>query len=521
MPAPKQLCVAVLAAIATLAAELPATACPFCSSTSQTLTEEMASMDVAVIAELIEPAEEIDLDAPLPVGPPDPDAGMATFRMVEALKGGDLISAGDEFRAVYFGQAEDDKLFLISGLAPDAIQWNMPLPLTPRAVDYVKSLGGLPEKGADRLAFFQEHFESEDALLAQDAYDEFARAPYQEVIDLGPRMNRPQLVAWINDPEVGPTRRRLYLTMLAVCGGPEDADMLERLLRNDYREAQPAVKAAIALVGGHGAALGTPLIDDLLRADERRRKQCLDALIAAFLKLRGPSGLELIDEKFLANPDAEYTQVYAAIMALRFHGQETDDIPKDRLLESVRLLLDNDEIAEQVVPDLARWGDWSVLDRLVTLFRESKDDAWIRQPVASYLIVAEEQGGEVAARAAAALEELEAMDPKCVKRARQYAAFALVPRGTGSRPAAATGSEAQAAVNGTEAPAAAGAGTVAASEGTVAASESPTASEDKARPPVNPPSTVAIVGIPLLAGLLLMGVYTLLLRAVDLRTTEQ
>ncbi|MEM9351384.1 MAG: hypothetical protein AAGA92_00055 [Planctomycetota bacterium] len=490
------------AVIALFTTNLPAAACPFCSSTSQTLTEEMASMDVAVIAELIEPAEEIDLDAPLPEGPPDPDAGMATFRVTEAIKGGDLIAAGEEFRAVYFGQAEDDKSFLISGLAPDAIQWNMPLPLTTQGVEYVQSLGGLPEKGADRLAFFQEHFESEDPLLAQDAYDEFARAPYQEVIDLGPRMNRPQLVAWINDPEVGPTRRRLYLTMLGICGGPDDADMLERLLRNDYREAQPAVKAAIALAGANGAALGMPLIDDLLRADERRRKQCLDALIAAFLKLRGPSGMDLIDERLLANPDAEYTQVYAAIMALRFHGQETEDIPKERLLESVRLLLDNGEIAEQVVPDLARWGDWSVLDRLVNLFRESKQDAWIRQPVASYLLVAEEQGGEIAAKATTALEELEELDPKCVKRARQYSAFALVPRAAAGNPAAAADSKSP-------------------SDQTTATSGAPNAQPSKkTQQPIDPPSTVAIVGIPLLAGLLLMGVYTLLLRAVDLRTSE-
>ena len=65
-------------------------------------------------------------------------------------------------------------------------------------------------------AFFQQYLEDSEDLLARDAYDEFARAPYEEVIDLKDRMDHAQLVAWIQDPDVSPRRRRLYLTMLGV-----------------------------------------------------------------------------------------------------------------------------------------------------------------------------------------------------------------------------------------------------------------------------------------------------------------
>ena len=37
-----------------------------------------------------------------------------------------------------------------------------------------------------------------------------------------PTVNRPQLIAWIEDGSVGPSSRRLYLTLLGVCGKPED-----------------------------------------------------------------------------------------------------------------------------------------------------------------------------------------------------------------------------------------------------------------------------------------------------------
>ena len=46
----------------------------------------------------------------------------------------------------------------------------------------------VPASGPERLAFFQEYLEHEDPLLAQDAYDEFARAPYADVQALKPRM---------------------------------------------------------------------------------------------------------------------------------------------------------------------------------------------------------------------------------------------------------------------------------------------------------------------------------------------
>ena len=71
-------------------------------------------------------------------------------------------------------------------------------------------------------------------------------------------------------------------------------------------------------------------------------------------------------------------------MALRFHGEETDVLPREKLLESMRLALDHKEFADQVIPDLTRWEDWDVMPRLVTMFKESPKDDWIRQPVASY-----------------------------------------------------------------------------------------------------------------------------------------
>jgi hypothetical protein len=95
-------------------------------------------------------------------------------------------------------------------------------------------------------------------------------------------------------------------------------------------------------------------------------------------------------------------------------------------------LLDNPEFADQVILDLARWEDWSVLDRLVTMFKESDENGYVRQPIVSYLTVASEQPGDVGARATKSLGELEELDPEGVKQARSLMAFGALGRARAS-----------------------------------------------------------------------------------------
>jgi hypothetical protein len=166
------------------------------------------------------------------------------------------------------------------------------------------------------------------------------------------------------------------------------------------------------------------MLETMIRSDDRQLKQGLDALIGCYLTLNGPDGLPLIEDLFLKNKKAEYTDTYSAVMALRFHGQETDVIPKDRLLVSMRHLLDHPELADQIIPDLARWEDWSVMDRLVELFKNADEKSrWVRIPVIRYLQAAVAQEGEVGKRAQAYMTELEKVDPETVERAKSFLAF--------------------------------------------------------------------------------------------------
>jgi len=256
------------------------------------------------------------------------------------------------------------------------------------------------------LAFFQKHLEDPDETLARDAYDEFAVAPYEDVRGLESRMDPTQLLAWIEDPKVQPNRRRLYATMLGVCGTKADAERIAEILKGDNL---PEEKKAEVRNG-------------------------LDALIACYVTLRGAEGLDLVDRLFLDRKGREvpFTETYAAVMALRFLGEESDIVPRERVLRSLRILLEEPKLADLVIADLARWEDWSVIDRLAELFEKADaDNIFVREPVVNYLRACP------LPEAAAAVVKLEKIDPEAVRRAATLAGFAaaLAP-GAAAKPAA-------------------------------------------------------------------------------------
>ena len=378
----------------------PVLACPFCSAVSLTFAQEIAQSQAAAIVRLVEPPPAGALspraEGPLPKG---------KFAVVEVLKGADFVADaghsaadGTPIETILLEEKPVGTLFLLMGIEPPKLVWSSPIPVSERAVQYLRKLSALPEKGPDRLAFFQRHLEDPDETLARDAYDEFAVAPYADVRGLADRMDPTQLLQWIENPKVQANRRRLYATMLGACGTKADAERIGAILANQD-----------------------------LGPEKAEVRSGLDALIACYVTLRGPEGLDLIDELFLNRRGREipFTETYAAVMALRFLGEESQGVPRDRVLASLRLLLAEPKLADLVIADLARWQDWSVIDQLVELFEKAEaDNIFVREPIVNYLRVCP------LPQAAAAIVRLEKIDPEAVRRAATLAAFAGAAGGT-------------------------------------------------------------------------------------------
>ncbi len=345
-------------------------ACPFCSAIALTFSEQMNSNDIAVVATLLEvPPFDNDINADFP---------KATFEIAQVLKGKKFVEAKMKFKTQLVGTYPVGQQFLVMGVDPPNVSWTTPMKASERVFKYLNDIQTLPESGPQRLKFFQDYFEDKESVLAFDAYDEFARAPYKDLLAMKDQMNRENLLGWIKDIETSISRRRLYFTMLGICGKAEDAVLLEEFIKSGNRKKQAG----------------------------------LDALIACYLTLKGEAGVDLIETTFLSDHKADYVDTLAAVSALRFHGTEIDIVPKERIVKAIRQLLDRPKYADMIIADLARWEDWSVMERLVKMFKEADDETnWLRVPVITYLRACPKQ------EAAGYIEELRKIDPEAVQRA--------------------------------------------------------------------------------------------------------
>ncbi len=345
-------------------------ACPFCNAVQQTLAEQMNTSDVVVLADLVR-----HLDPP-----PQQDAlPKAVFKVAAVIKGkAEFVTVGQEFQGIVVGQFEPGQRVLVMGVNPPDFSWTTPIKVSPRAEEYLSAVPTLPETGFERLRFFQKYLQDEEPFLAFDAYEEFARAPYADVQALKPYMDHDLVVEWLKDPEVSSSRKRLYFTLLGVCGTDDDLAMLESMMKSESGEI----------------------------------RRSLDAMIACYITLRGEAGFDLIDELFLDNPKCDYVDAFSAISAIRFHAMESKQIPRERILKSFHHVLKSPERADLIIPDLARWEDWSVIDRMVDLFKNADESSqWVRVPVISYLQICPKPEAKIA------IDELRKIDPDAVRRA--------------------------------------------------------------------------------------------------------
>jgi hypothetical protein len=240
------------------------------------------------------------------------------------------------------------------------------------------------------------YLEFPDQMVANDAYAEFANAPYKDIAPLAEKMPRERIRRWVASEETTPTRLGLYGLFLGLCGKEEDAALMKQKIvapTEDFR-------------------LG------------------IDGVMSGYLLLTGADGLDVLDEAKLKNEKVPFSETYAAMQALRFMWTYGDGrIEKSRLRQSMRTLLDRPELSDLVIADLARWQDWSVQDRLMEVYgAEEYDIPSIKRAIVRYMLVASktksEDGGDTppphAVKATKHLETLRKLDEKTVRQAERF-----------------------------------------------------------------------------------------------------
>jgi hypothetical protein len=379
--------VRILRALVVCLACVPAlaAACPFCPGTALTLTEQLATSDVVVLAAWVAGEKGSETNP-----------GTTTYKVQQALKGPRSLQKDAKITVDRYRTARAGDLFILLGTRRDGIEWDCPIEVTETAFNYVSQAPSPESPVAKRLEFFMKFLEYPDSTIANDAFSEFANAQYKDVAAIAADLPREKLRKWIADPETPQIRLGLYGMMLGLCGTDDDARLLEKKMLEPSRELR----------------LG------------------IDGVIGGYLLITGDKGLAVVDREKIEKKKIPFSETFAALQALRFmwtygHGR----IEPERLRQSMRLLLERPDVADLAIADLARWKDWSVVDRLMELYdAEGFNVPPTKKAIIRYLLVCSRDDTTApdgtrnphAAEAKQLLEGLRKRDPKTVAEAERF-----------------------------------------------------------------------------------------------------
>ena len=377
---PKLVSVGLLALIA--AAFAPVRACEFCSAPSQTLAERYLTSEIVLVTEFQPDSvakDEITWQYAIKSVVRDKEqqhqAGKFLSLQRTAPAGLQTLMMGG------YLEKEKDKL---------VASWGEPIDVTVAALKYAREAP--PVKAPKRLEYFARFLEDADQTISNDAYGEFAKAPYEEIVPIAKAMSPEKLRGWLKDPKTPQGRIGLFGMMLGLCGDQSDVESLH---------------------------------DRIVSLDEMQQPG-INGMTAGYLMLAGEPGLELVEKRILTNPEATDTDLYARIQAIEFLLKyASGGLSRSRLQKSLYPLLTHPTHGEQVITTLARWKDWSIQDRLVAGFGKAPEAQ--KKAIIKFFLAATRDKTAEGQRTAARIEELKKLDGALVKKVVDFDPFMLKP----------------------------------------------------------------------------------------------
>jgi hypothetical protein len=192
--------------------------------------------------------------------------------------------------------------------------------------------------------------ESPDALVAQIAWQELARAPYQALETVRSRIDAGTVEGWLDDPKLA-SRHAAYTLVLGFIGGPADAQRLEQKM-DAARTSNDATNLA--------------------------------AMIGADLELRGPSRIGWVEATYFADHARTMPEIEAALLALNVHGEANGTISREQVIDAyLAFIRDRPAMAGFVAQQLADWNYWDAATEYAALLAS---DA-VKDPASQFAVV--------------------------------------------------------------------------------------------------------------------------------------
>lgn len=333
MPRMWQLSACLLSAWVILSGSvIAAPGCPFCPPTQPTFSEQRSECDAACLVKWVSAKETKGEDDEV-------GSATTTFEVVEVIRSDDpKLAAKSRITVDFLRNGKPGDLFLLFGKRDEGkLGWSAPVEMSEDSYQYILQAPAMEAPAEKRLKYFLKFLEVRDQQIANDAFAEFSRARYEDVVLISSALPREKIRMWLESPETSKIRLGFYGLLLGLCGNDEDARFLE-------------------------AKIFEPFAPNDIRLG-------IDGMMGGYILLRRDQGLQRLITGKLQSSDTARTDLFAVLNALRFAWEYCRDrLPAAELQAALRSFLDRDEFAEIVLADLARWKDWSVLDRLISQF---------------------------------------------------------------------------------------------------------------------------------------------------------
>ncbi len=284
--------------------------CPFCDAPALMMSEQIGQCDHLLRGKWLsgEKGEKLQ-------------SGSSTFEILDvAFSKDDRFQVGQIVVMPQYIAGNTASSYSLMGPDDRLEDWHVPAEITEASWTYLSkmppSVKDLKAQSA-RLLYFLPYFENEDLLISNDAFGEFAAAPYEVIVPLKDQLPRERILGWLQDSKTPVTRIGFYGMLAGICGKPEDAPILEQKIVT-------------------------------LDADFRLG---IEGVMAGYMMIAGESGLAKLEEAKILSKTAihkdgkeiklPFSETYAVMQALRFMWTyEPDRLPKDRLKQSMHLLLE-------------------------------------------------------------------------------------------------------------------------------------------------------------------------------------
>jgi hypothetical protein len=304
-------------------------ACPFCSEErGPTLVGDFNQAAMVLVGVFTNARQDAGLDG-----------GTTDFLIEEVLKKHEIIEGKKKITLPKYMPQAKNKFIIFCDVYKGTIDPYRGVEIQPGSdlVKYVKGAMALKDRPlAERLRYSFDFLNSSEVDVALDAYREFQRTDYKDYKDMAKGLPPQILAKWLRDPKTPPYRYGLYASLLGLCGRPEDGKLLREMLQDP----------------------------------QKRMGSGLDGMIVGYVTIDPKEGGAFINS-ILKDAKQEFLMRYAALRAVRFlWDQRPDLVPKSDLIQDVRLLLDQPDMADFAVEDLRKWERWEMTDSVLDLFNK-------------------------------------------------------------------------------------------------------------------------------------------------------